>query len=102
MAKRSVKPPNKGDLRIPGFNAEAALYASPAMYRLSGRFVGGRSRRAELAFFKVAELFAAETPIVWSVAYAYGAADIRIRAASKARSRPGQTSLNARRQREMP
>jgi hypothetical protein len=61
------------------------------MYRLSGRFVGGRSRRTELAFSKVAELFAAETPpIVWSVAYAYGAADIRVRAPSKARSRPSK------------
>jgi hypothetical protein len=45
------------------------------MYRLVGSFVGGRSRRAELAFFKIAELFAAETPIVWGVEYAYGAAD---------------------------
>jgi hypothetical protein len=51
MAKKSVKTPNKGDLRIPGFKAEAALYASPAIYRLSGRF-GGRSRTAELAFFQ--------------------------------------------------
>jgi len=52
MTKRSARPLNKGDLRIPGFNAEAALYASPAMYLLSGRFVGRRSRRAELAFFQ--------------------------------------------------
>lgn len=52
MAKRSVKTLNEGDLRIPGFNAEAALYASPAMYRSSGRFVGGRSRGAEPAIFQ--------------------------------------------------
>jgi hypothetical protein len=41
-------------------------------------------------FFKVAELFAAETPIVCSVVYAYGAADIQIRAASRVHQERGK------------
>jgi len=36
MAKRSVKTQEPGVLRMPGFNAEASLYTSPATYRAVG------------------------------------------------------------------
>jgi hypothetical protein len=36
MAKKSLKTHELSALRMPGFNAEASLYASPATYRSSG------------------------------------------------------------------
>ena len=82
VTKKSVKiQEKKSALRMPGFNAEASLYTSSAAYHLSGAS-GGRSGGVELAFFKVAELSATETPIAYNVASACGAADIQALAAS--------------------